>query len=314
MSSRQKIAIIGAGIAGLACARSLSDAGLKLVVFDKGRNAGGRAATRCVAGDIQFDHGAQYFTARSPEFSSVLESMLTCGTAALWDDGSKKPHFVGIPGMNALAKYLGRDLEIHQSTEVATVRRARSGWDVYIGAVRHQFDIVVVTIPAPQIINLLGQSGAFADGLEGVGFDSCLTLMAALEPLSARPFVTCADTDDALAWIAEDSSKPDRGTEACWVAQASPSWSAKYLNSDSEAIVAMMLPMLCDRLGITNAKVRYATAHRWRYAKVSEPLGKPFIRHTSGTLYAGGDWCLGSRLEAAWTSGHSIARDILGLA
>ena len=314
MRSRQEIAIIGAGIAGLACARRLSDAGLKLVVFDKGRNAGGRAATRCIATDIQFDHGAQYFTARSPAFSSVLESMLSCGAAARWDDGSGKPHFVGIPGMNALATYLERDLERHQSTEVVAVRRARNGWAVDIGADKHQFDMVVITIPAPQIVNLLGQSGAFTDELEGVGFDPCLTLMAALEPLSARPFVTRADTDDALAWIAEDSSKPDRGTEACWVAQASHSWSAKYLNSDSEAISAMMLPMLYDRLGITNAKVRYVAAHRWRYAKVSEPLGRPFIRHKSGTLYAGGDWCLGAQLEAAWTSGDSIARDILGLA
>ena len=314
MSSRQEIAIIGAGIAGLACARRLSDAGLKLVVFDKGRNAGGRAATRLVADKIQFDHGAQYFTARSPAFSSVSETMLSCGAAALWDDGSGKPHFVGTPGMNSLARYLGRDLEIHQSTEVVAVRPARNGWAGDIGLATRQFDIVVITIPAPQIINLLGQSGAFAGELEGVGFDPCLTLMAALKPLCAPPFVTRTDVDDALAWIADDSSKPDRGTEACWVAQASPAWSVKYLNSDSEAIAAMMLPMLCDRLGITNAKVRYATAHRWRYAKVSQPLEKPFICNTSRTLYAGGDWCLGARLEAAWTSGDSIARDILGLA
>ena len=137
MGSRQRIAIIGAGIAGLACARRLSDAGLKLVIFDKGRNAGGRAATRRVTGDIQFDHGAQYFTARSPEFSSVLENMLSCGAAALWDHGSEKPHFVGIPSMNALAGYLGRDLKIHQSTEVVAVRRARNGWAVDIGADKH---------------------------------------------------------------------------------------------------------------------------------------------------------------------------------
>lgn len=313
MVSRQRIAIIGAGIAGLACARRLSDAGLKLVIFDKGRKAGGRAATRCVTGDIQFDHGAQYFTARSAAFSSVLENMLSCGAAALWDDGSEKPHFVGIPSMNALAGYLGRDLKIHQSTEVVAVRRARNGWAVDIGADTHQFDMVVITIPAPQIFGLLGQAGAFADELEGIGFDPCLTLMAALEPISGLPFVTRADADDSLSWIAEDSSKPDRGTEACWVAQASPSWSARYLDSDSEAIATMMLPMLCDRLAITRSKVRYVTAHRWRYAKVSEPLGKPFMRHRSGTLYAGGDWCLGSRLEAAWISGDSIARDVLGL-
>ena len=162
--------------------------------------------------------------------------------------------------------------------------------------------------------SLLGQSCAFAAELEGVCFDPCLTLMAALETAAPRPFITRADPDDPLAWIAEDSSKPDRGTKACWVAQANPLWSAEHLDFDSEAIAKMMLPMLYDRLGRTNAKVRYATAHRWRYPKVREPLGRPFIRHASGTLYAGGDWCLGARLEAAWTSGDSISRDILGLA
>jgi len=216
--------------------------------------------------------------------------------------------------MTALAKYLGRALEIHRSTEVAAVRRARNGWTVSIGAEEHQFDLVIVTIPAPQTISLLGQCSSFAPVLAGACFEPCLTLMASLDTAAPRPFVTRADPDDPLAWIAEDSSKPDRGTEACWVAQANPFWSAKHLDSDGEAIAAMMLPMLYDRLGITNARVRYVTAHRWRHAKVSEPLGRPFIRHTSGTLYAGGDWCLGARLEAAWTSGDSIARDILGLA
>jgi len=310
-SARQRVAVIGAGIAGLACARRLADAGLKVVVFDKGRNIGGRTATRHVARDIQFDHGAQYFTARTKEFISVLENMLRAGAVATWDEASEKPHFVGTPGMTALAKHIGRDLELHQSAEVAAVHQTRKGWTVSLGIEEYKFDWVIVTIPAPQIPHLLPQCSSFAAEFAGVCFAPCLTLMAALETAASRPFVTRADPDDPLAWIAEDSSKPDRGTEACWVAQANPLWSAEHLDSDSEAIAAMMLPMLYDRLGITNAKLRYLTAHRWRYAKVSEPLGRPFIRHTSGTLYAGGDWCLGARIEAAWTSGDSIARDIL---
>lgn len=313
MSSRQRIGIIGAGIAGLACARRLRDAGLDLEIFDKGRKAGGRASTRYVTSGIQFDHGAQYFTARSPAFNSVLENMLSSGAAARWDDGSEKPHFVGIPGMNSLAGYLGRDLDIRQSTEVAAIRRTRDGWAVDTGADKRQFDVVVITIPVPQIIGLLGQTSPLPRAVEGVSYEPCLTLMAALEPISAPSFVTRADAEDPLAWIANDSSKPNRGTEACWVAQANPLWSAEHLDTDHDAIAQMMLPMLCDRLSITRAKVRYAAAHRWRYAKVSQPLGEPFIRHTSGTLYAGGDWCLGARLEAAWTSGHCIAGDILQL-
>lgn len=311
MSSMQTIAIIGAGVAGLACARRLAAAGLDVSIFDKGRKAGGRAATRCVASGIQFDHGAQYFTARSPAFKSVLNDMLSVGAAARWNDGSEKSHFVGTPGMNALARYLGRNLQVRQSTEVVAISRTRIGWTVDTVADKPQFDIVVITIPAPQIVGLLAPSGVLTRELEGVSYDPCLTLMAALVPIDGPSFITRADAEDPLAWIAEDSSKPDRGTDACWVAQANPFWSAKHLNSDRDTVATTMLSMLGDRLSTKRANVHYAAVHRWKYAKVSQPLGAPFIRDTSGTLYAGGDWCLGARLEAAWTSGDSIAHDIL---
>ena len=36
------IAIIGAGMAGISCARALREAGREVVLFDKGRAAGGR--------------------------------------------------------------------------------------------------------------------------------------------------------------------------------------------------------------------------------------------------------------------------------
>lgn len=42
----QQVAVIGAGIAGAACARALSLAGRSVHVFDKSRGPGGRLATR----------------------------------------------------------------------------------------------------------------------------------------------------------------------------------------------------------------------------------------------------------------------------
>jgi len=57
--------------------------------------------------------------------------------------------------------------------------------------------------------------------------------------------------------------------------------------------------------------VTFAAAHRWRYARVAAPLGQPFLRSPDGTLYLGGDWCLGAGVEAAWTSGTAIAEDLL---
>ena len=72
-----------------------------------------------------------------------------------------------------------------------------------------------------------------------------------------------------------------------------------------------MLPLLCDRLGVTPDDVVYAAAHRWRYARVTGALGHPFLSSVDGTLHLGGDWCIGARIEAAWQSGTAIADDIL---
>ena len=69
-----RVAIIGAGMSGLACARRLVDAGLSPVVFDKGQGIGGRMATRRVDG-LQFDHGAQYVTAQDSGFAAVLRDI-----------------------------------------------------------------------------------------------------------------------------------------------------------------------------------------------------------------------------------------------
>ena len=68
-----------------------------------------------------------------------------------------------------------------------------------------------------------------------------------------------------------------------------------------------MLPLLCDRQGVTPDRVTHAAAHRWRYARVTQALGRPFLRSLDGMLYLGGDWCIGARVEAAWTSGTALS-------
>jgi renalase len=56
-----EVAIVGAGLSGLTCARQLATAGLFVNVFDKGRRPGGRMSTRGLDRDLSFDHGCQYF-------------------------------------------------------------------------------------------------------------------------------------------------------------------------------------------------------------------------------------------------------------
>jgi predicted NAD/FAD-dependent oxidoreductase len=306
-----RVAIIGGGIAGLSCARRLAEAGLSPVVFDKGRGIGGRVATRRAAG-LHFDHGAQYVTARSDGFAAVLDALSASGAAAPWQDGSGRARLVGTPGMSALAKGLARDLDVHQSALVAQIRPDGHGWRLRVGDTDHVADRVIITVPAPQVPAIVGADHALTARLAGVRLDPCLTLMAAVR--AAPPFVTRRDPDDPLAWIAQDSSKPGRpvGDAIAWVAQAGRAFSQQHLEDDPAAIAAAMLPLLCDRLGVQSDQVSHVAAHRWRHARVAAPLGEPFLRSADATLYLGGDWCIGPRVEAAWTSGTAMAEDLLG--
>ncbi|OYX00993.1 MAG: deoxyribodipyrimidine photolyase, partial [Caulobacter vibrioides] len=82
-----KIAIIGAGMAGLSCAQALSAAGHAVQVLDKGRGPGGRMSTRRIKtpqGQVSFDHGAQFFTVRDPEFAARAAAWQAAGVAAPW--------------------------------------------------------------------------------------------------------------------------------------------------------------------------------------------------------------------------------------
>lgn len=302
------IVIIGAGMAGLACARRLADAGLAAIVLDKGRGIGGRVATRRV-GDLQFDHGAQYVNAHDAGFAAVLHSL--GDSVAGWQDGTGRTHNVGVPGMSAIPKALGVGLDIRQNARVARLVQDGDGWMLKLVTSAMRAAQVVVTVPAPQVADLLGAEHLLAAAVAPVRLAPCLTLMAAVT--APAPFITRQDADDPLAWIAQDSAKPGRpqGQDTLWVAQADEAFSRAHLEDTPTEIAAHMLPLLCDRLGVTPDQVTHAEAHRWRYARVTQALGQPFLCSPDATLYLGGDWCIGPRVEAAWTSGTAIADDIL---
>ncbi len=302
------IAIIGAGMAGLACASALNDRGLKTVIFDKGRGLGGRMATRRADRGFQFDHGAQYVSARGSGFADMLHHAEAAGALARWPDNREPTAFVGVPGMTGLAKHLSHGLDIRKATRVQRIVQAEGHWQLEWQDGKELFDRVVVTAPAPQIAPLLPESHEFTDALETVTMDPCLTLMIGLPQGVELPFVTRRTSDEEISWIACDSAKPGRPDGTCVVAQASREWSLRHLELEPDSIAKRMLPLVTRIIGADpNVDPAYVSAHRWRYAFVSSPLGQPYLHDSDYTLFAGGDWCLGAKVEDAWTSGRAIA-------
>lgn len=312
-----QIAIVGAGIAGLACARALVEAGLDPVIFDKSRGVGGRLATRRTDSGLQFDHGAPCVTATDAAFAAVLERAEEEGAVSRWnrplhmaeDTG---PRYVGLPGMSGFARYLGRDLDIRTGVSVSAVTPEGSGWLVTAGDQSVSCDRVILTLPVTQILRLLGPDHPLAADVSAVRMSPCLTLMAAFsgtrQPGDRADAERAADLDTVLL----DSSKPGRKSdEQSWVAHATADFSRRHLERDVTEIAKLMLPLLCDHIGRSPSEAFHAVAHRWRFARVEQALGRPFLVDPSDWLYLGGDWCLGRSAQDGWLSGRAIALDLL---
>lgn len=306
LSDRQSVAILGGGMAGAAAARKLAEAGLTAQVFDKGRAVGGRMATRRHDG-LQFDHGAQFMRAHGPAFAAQLADWERRGVVAPWAGGGRR---VGMPDMKAPVRDLLAGLPVASAVTVTRIRRTGAVWQVETApdAVHGPFDAVAITFPAPQVIALLDGSGFALSGIARASYAPCWSLMIATDAAVAEALVE--PRTDPIGLIAGDSSKPGRPGGNRLTVHATAEWSRRHLEEPHDAIIAALLPAAEHYLGIA-LKPTYAAAHRWRYAQVERSLGMPCLYDPALRLGAGGDWCLGARIEAAYDSGSALAAALL---
>ncbi|MGP9819831.1 NAD(P)/FAD-dependent oxidoreductase [Salinarimonas sp. NSM] len=309
------IAVIGAGLAGGIVARDLAAAGRRVHIVEKSRGAGGRMATRRTPEGLSFDHGAQFFRAHGPDFGAEIAAWAARGLAAPWGADGR---FVGAPAMNVPVKALVAGLPLAVGSAVGAITGAPGRWELTLadGGRLGPVAAVLVTAPAPQAATLLAPvAPALAEAAGGVRYAPCLALMLAYPPdaLADAPVPAQRPDHGAIAWMAEEASKPGRATGAPRriVVHATPAWSRAHLEETPEAIAQALLAEAAPLLAASAAPL-HAVAHRWRYALVEEPVGRACLWDAESGLGAAGDWCLGGRVEAAYDSGRALARAVLG--
>lgn len=304
------LAIVGAGMAGLAAARRLHDAGMRCTVFEKSRGLGGRMATRRVNG-LQFDHGAQYFTARGQRFGAQVTEWCSAGVAASWLPGT----FVGTPGMTAPARALAEGLRVLHGCQITRLHGKPGRWtlhsdEAHLGVLDGEvFDAVVLAIPAPQAIPLAASGGLTFPELDRVRYAPCLTLMLAFDAPTALRQASLTLQEGPIAWIARNDTKPGRpGTGETVVVHAAPAWSREHLDRSVEVAAEALLAAARRHIGKLDPIFR--ASHRWLYARVEQTAGAPFLWDPITRIGACGDWAGGPRVEAAFDSGEALANAI----
>lgn len=298
-----RVAVIGAGLAGLAGAEALQAAGHQVVVLEKSRGAGGRTATRR-AGALRFDHGAPYLHAGAAPLSG--EPALGCCTLRTPGGGTVDAS-VGAPTANAVAKALAERADVRASVHVGGIEADGEGWRLIDldAAPIGTFDAVLVTAPAPQARVLLADaSPQLAARCAEVMFAACWSVMAQWdEPLGLD--ATLVQDAHGLAVAIAEHAKPGRDSGERWVLQADPELSEAHLEEPAEVVARLVLERFGEAARQTLPEPDHLAAHRWRYARPLAPLAERTL--TDRTLAIAGDWCGGSTAGDALRSGRAAA-------
>lgn len=309
--SSSKIAVIGAGMAGITAARALKTAGHTVQVFEKSRGSGGRLASkRSEMGRINL--GAQTFSSDDPLFLDELHSWQQAGWVQQHDNAGKS-HWAGMPYMSALTRNLLSEIDTLFACEIHTLSHHDNGWLLHDqhAQTHGPFQQLIVAIPAPQASILLS-SCAQKIAQQAANIEVHPIWMVALgfkQPLAQKHSIELLN-NAVIAEIIHTPLSTDHPMQS-WVLRSSVAWSVEHLEDDHDLIIHALRDAFSSVLGSPLPQHDSAFAHRWRYALGALPEPSTVLNDQQRGLYIAGDWCGSGDVYSAWHSGKHAAQQLL---
>ena len=319
------IAIIGAGVAGLAAARQLPPT--SYVVFEKSRGPGGRLASKRING-LRADIGAQFFTVRDPRFEETIALASDAGSVRRWSprmgafrngrlvsSPDKQERYVGFPYMNSLAHFLSQSVDVWREARISSVIRDRDTFVLTSTAGEiYTAEQVLVTAPVDQMRELLADFETDQIASKFAMDPTWTTVVSSDDQLTAvdgEIIDACFGGDhEMFDFITVERSKPGRDSNLI-VIHSSPDWAKAHLEDDPECVSSTMSSMLHEALEIQSSPL---VSHRWRYARPADPTvtTQKGVYQVDSGLWIAGDYLAGGRVEGSFLAGIEAADRLKG--
>lgn len=321
-NTNPRMAIIGAGLAGLSAAAVLTEAKLPVTLFERSDTLGGR-----LGAELNVDMGAQYFTARHPAFRQVCREWEANGWLAEWSpqlyrhdlEHGLRPspddvqRLVAVPGMVALATHLEPALTRH-SVNVSRLHQTSDGdWLLHAadGSEYGPFTAVMLAVPAALAVDLLTVAPSLRQDVERVRMRPCWSVALTFDSPLPTLVDACFVRDGPLDWLARNSSKPHRSGAESWVLQSTASWAEQHSAATSARVIAELGQAMTGITGLELPQPSNSEARYWPHARPAEQFKWGALAAPRLNLYVCGDWCMGGRVENAWLSGRQAAKALL---
>lgn len=313
-----KIAIIGAGFSGLTLAHLLHDK-FDVTLFEKARGVSGRMSTR-YADAYEFDHGAQYFTVKTPEFAQFIKQFQEQNIVKEWQarfakigqdkivtiDNDISARYVAVPRMNSLAKALAKNKKVHLQTRISELQQNKDK----IKIADEEFDYVAITAPAEQVLDLLPSDFVHRELIAERKMQGCFSLMLGLEQDLNLPFDFAEIQDEIIKTISVNSSKPERPSAYSLMVTTQNHWSDLNIEEDLSLSEEKILGKIAEILKVEITAIKYKNLHRWRYANIAAAHNDiKYIFAKDEKIAICGDWLLAGKVENAFLSAYHLAQE-----
>lgn len=323
---KKNILIIGSGLAGLVLAEKIANEA-NVTIVDKSFKVGGRLTSQ-ILDDFSFDHGAQFFVAKTAPFQAFCEILLAEKVIDVWQarfveirQGNKTqqkdwdtdfPHYVGTPNMLAICEHLANRLQVDQKVtielnrQISHFQRINQQWQVYMqDELFGTFDWVISTAPHQQTYDLLNDHSSVL-AIDQANMLPCYTLLLGLNQAPAMVWDAAYVEDAILSWVSTNHSKPNRTTAPCLTVMSNNQWALNHLDATSAFIQSEMLASLSSILPISSDDIIWQRLKKWRYAN-AEKSDLGCLIDIPQQLAACGDWCIKGRVESAFSSAMALA-------
>ncbi|MEH3141356.1 MAG: NAD(P)-binding protein [Mycobacterium kyogaense] len=297
---RPRVAVLGAGLSGAACAQALRERGVTVEIVERGRGPGGRMASPTVQGR-RVDLGAAYFTVKESAFQTVVDDWASRALARPWTDtfdvlspGGRDSttgpmRFAAGGGLRSLVADLLPD-DVRYGTPIDT-----------LDDLPH--DAVVLAMPDPQAARLTS-----APPGDWAAYDPVIAVAAGWPQRSWSTDAAFVNDDPDLSFLADDGSRRGDGA-AVLVAHSTADRARRHLENPDQAVAPMVAAM--RRLLDIAGEPDWTHVHRWTFAKPADTHGDAeFHLDTTGRPVGlcGDSWCPSGapRVEAAWLSGQRL--------
>lgn len=335
-----RVVIVGAGIAGLTCARELQLRGFEPVVFEASDRLGGRCSSRMTPVGL-FDDAAQCITGATrlasyavqrPDELAALHAWTVPATPAEdeptgryrdrdQDEAEltrtlKLMGAVGVPSMRALADAVARPLDVRLHSPILHAQRRGAHWLLRgkHGEIDEDFEALVLAVPAPLAVPLARESAPVAAALRAVRYRSRWVLLLGTERAVNLPGYREFE-GSPIECVAAMHSKPGRplNLPQRWFVEADERWSMQHQHHDAETVADLLLDIFRAHAG-RSIHPNFLCAHQWRHGCVQTPATLPGQSDClwDGALRLGvcGDSVVRSRVDQVHFSGMALARTV----